>query len=87
MGFDHESGTCCRASTREDCLDIALSQQKAFISQLVTTLAALDPSVAPSFSQDELLSPKPTFWVYMLQLTRTVSQERTTDAKSKVSTF
>lgn len=45
--------------TKEDGSDLGLSQQKVFISQLATTLGVLDPNVALSLSQGQLLGTKP----------------------------
>lgn len=45
--------------TREDGSDLGVSQQKVFISPLATTLGILDPSVALSLSQGQLLGTKP----------------------------
>jgi hypothetical protein len=49
---------CREASTREECLDMGLSQCKVFISWPATTLGIWDPSVAMSLSRDEILSAK-----------------------------
>lgn len=58
-----DPGYCCVGSTREDCSDVGLGQQKVFLSQWVT------------ISQEELLNTKAMFWAEILQLIRTVSQK------------
>lgn len=45
-----------------DCLDLDLSSQEVFISQPATTLG-WDCSMAPSFSQGDLLNTQTMFWV------------------------
>jgi hypothetical protein len=60
----HIFSYCYGASTREDCYDMGLSQQKVFISQLASDYTRCwDPSVTTSLFQGELLSIKKLYSV------------------------
>jgi hypothetical protein len=72
---------CCGVFTREDCLDMDLSQWKVFISQLATTLGVWDPSVTLSLSRGEILNIALS-WVDTLQLTRTLARSRIVEAST-----
>jgi hypothetical protein len=75
----------CGAFTREDRMNMAVSQQKVFISHQATTMDVWDSSVAPSIFQGSLSKKKTMFCVDILQSTRTISQNQR--PKIEASTF